>query len=133
LELCSRSYGNQQNADLDLSAPQAGRGLRGGCACRCDLTALSHRSAAFIALTDARCSELLKIKGSALVAHLLKELLFVRLTPCSQITGDRDSISTMASVNSLLTAANSLFAASWHITKNASAITAQHASIVRAL
>jgi len=127
LELCSRSYGNQQNADLDLSAPQAGS------ACRCDLTALSHRSAAFIALTDARCSELLKIKGSALVAHLLKELLFVRLTPCSQITGDRDSISTMASVNSLLTAANSLFAASWHITKNASAITAQHASIVRAL
>ena len=57
----------------------------------------------------------------------------MRLTPCSQITGDRDSISTMASVNSLLTAANSLFAASWHITNNVSAITAQHATIVRAL
>jgi hypothetical protein len=96
-------------------------------------TAFSHRSAAFIASSYARCSELLEIKGSALVAHLLKELLLVRLTPCNQITGDRDSISTMASVNSLLTAANSLFAASWHITNNVSAITAQHASIVRAL
>lgn len=101
-------------------------------ACRCDHTALSHRSAAFIALSDACCSELLKFKGSALVAHLLKELFFVRLTP-RKITGDRDSIPTVASVNSLLTAANSLFAASWHITNSVSAISAQHASIVRAL
>ena len=111
---------------------KAGRGLRGR-ACRCNRTALSHRPAAFIALTDARSSELLKIKGSALVAHLLKELFFVRLTPRDQITGDRDSIPTMPSVNSLLTATNSLFAASWHITNNVSAISAQHATIVRAL
>jgi hypothetical protein len=111
-----------------LSGERSARRLR---ACRCDRIALSHRSAAFIALTDARGFELLKIKGSALIAHLLKELFFVRLTPRNQITGDRDSISTVASVNSLLTATNCLFAASWHITNNVSAITAQHASIVR--
>lgn len=133
LQLGILSHGNQQNAELDLSAPQSAERSRGGCACHCDRTSLSHRSAAFIALADARCFELLKIKGSALITHLLKELFFVRLTPRDQITGDRDSIPTMPSVNSLLTATNSLFAASWHITNNVSAISAQHASIVRAL
>ncbi len=54
----------------------------------------------------------------------------MRLTPRNQIAGDRDSIPTMASVNSLLTAATSLFAASWHITNNVSRISAQHASVV---